>query len=91
MESMLEKNKNTYSTQIKYRIQNSIIFTYLLVGGFLFLNLAIGFWKGRKITSFSDYAVADKAYGTAALVMTYFASLNGGGTIFTDTTDNYRK
>lgn len=71
-------------------MENSILFTYLLVGGFLLLNLVIGLYKGRNIRSFLDYATGNKVYSTRALVMTYMATFIGGAAIFKDSTEIYR-
>ena len=50
-----------------------------MVVAFLLLTLVVGIYFSRKITSFRQYAVGDKQFGTATLVATVLATAYGGG------------
>lgn len=51
----------------------------LVVIFFLQITLRIGLYFGRKVTTFSDYAVGRKNFSTATLVATILATAFGGG------------
>ena len=57
---------------------------YLIVAAFLAITLLIGLRAGRGIKTLKEYAVANKTYGTVALVLTYLATEIGGGSILGD-------
>lgn len=57
------------------------IFNLYLVGVFLLINLVIGLWAGRGVTTIKDYILADKNSGVIALVLTLLASDIGGTAI----------
>ncbi|MEL6152882.1 MAG: sodium:solute symporter family protein, partial [Bacteroidota bacterium] len=58
---------------------------YLIVYAFLLITLYIGLRAGRGIKDIREYAIANKTYGTGALVLTYLATDFGGGTLLGDT------
>ena len=51
---------------------------YLIVYAFLLITLYIGLRAGRGIKDIREYAIANKSFGTAALVLTYLATEVGG-------------
>ncbi len=57
---------------------------YLIVYAFLAITLFIGFRAGRGIKDIREYALANKSFGTIALVLTYLATDIGGGSILGD-------
>jgi Na+/proline symporter len=58
------------------------IFNLYLIGGFFLINLVIGLWAGRNVTTIKDYILADKKFGVGALVITYLATEVGDDTVF---------
>jgi Na+/proline symporter len=58
---------------------------YLIVYVFLAITLFIGLRAGRGVKDIRDYAIANKSFGTIALVLTYLATDIGGGSILGDT------
>ena len=50
----------------------------LIVAAFLITILLVGLFAGRDIKDIREYAVANKMFGTAALVLTYMATEVGG-------------
>jgi Na+/proline symporter len=55
---------------------------YLIIYAFLFITLIIGMRASRGIKTVRAYAVADKSFGTLALVLTYLATNIAGASIF---------
>lgn len=55
---------------------STLMFT--LLGSFFVLNLLIGLWYGRNVTSMRDYALANKSLGVGPLSITYLATIVGG-------------
>ena len=51
---------------------------HLIVYLFLLITLAVGFWGGRGVKDIKDYALGNRAFGTAALVLTFLATEVGG-------------
>ncbi|MEL6412616.1 MAG: hypothetical protein AAFQ08_00650, partial [Bacteroidota bacterium] len=41
----------------------------------------IGLWTGKNIKDIKEYAVTNKKYGTAVLLLTFLATNIGGGTL----------
>ena len=58
---------------------NYLSIDYLIVYAFLLITLIIGLRAGRGIKDIREYAIANKMYGTWALVLTYLATEVGGG------------
>ena len=54
---------------------------HLIVYAFLLLTLFIGLWTGKNIKDIKEYAVTNKKYGTAVLLLTFLATNIGGGTL----------
>ncbi|MEL6152547.1 MAG: hypothetical protein AAFQ78_00810, partial [Bacteroidota bacterium] len=54
---------------------------HLIVYAFLLLTLFIGLWTGKNIKDIKEYAVTNKKYGTALLLLTFLATNIGGGTL----------
>ncbi|MEL7063685.1 MAG: sodium:solute symporter family protein, partial [Bacteroidota bacterium] len=54
---------------------------HLIVYAFLLITLAIGLWAGRGIKDIREYAIANKQFGTGALVLTWLATDIGGESI----------
>ncbi len=52
---------------------------YLIVYASLLATLYIGLREGRDIKDLRDYAIANKVYGTSALLLTFLATNLGGG------------
>src|SRR5690606_22496684 len=52
---------------------------YWIVGGYLFLILALGLNAGRKVHSLSQFSVAGRGYGRCVVFATLSASYIGGG------------
>jgi SSS family solute:Na+ symporter len=69
-------------------MQTSTIGLYI-VGAFLLVNLALGLWAGRDVKDIRDYAIGNKKWSTGALVMTYLATIVGGGWVFRYPKDLY--
>ena len=44
---------------------------YLIIYAFLAITLFIGIRAGRGVKDIGDYAIANKSFGTGALVLTY--------------------
>ena len=63
---------------------NYLSIDYLIVYAFLITTLIIGLRAGRGIKDIREYAIANKSYGTGALVLTYLATDFGGGSILDD-------
>ena len=61
------------------------IIDYLIVIAFVLITLYIGLRAGRGIKDIREYAIANKTYGTGALVLAYLATDIGGGVILDDT------
>ncbi|XWN35228.1 MAG: HD domain-containing protein [Roseivirga sp.] len=57
---------------------NYLSIDHLIVYAFLLITLAIGLWAGRGIKDIREYAIANKQFGTVALVLTYLATEVGG-------------
>jgi Na+/proline symporter len=57
---------------------------YLIVYAFLAITLYIGLRAGRGIKDIREYALANKSFGTIALVLTYLATDIGGGSLLGD-------
>ena len=55
---------------------------HLIVYAFLLITLVIGLRASRGIKSVREYAVANKSFGTLALVLTYLATNIAGASIF---------
>jgi Na+/proline symporter len=55
---------------------------YLIVYAFLLITLVIGLRSGRGIKSVREYIVANKSFGTMALVLTYLATNIAGASVF---------
>ncbi|CCM10016.1 exported protein of unknown function [Cardinium endosymbiont cEper1 of Encarsia pergandiella] len=53
---------------------------FLIVGGFLVLNLVVGL-ASKPATTFREYAVGNKRFPTAMLVASILATSFGGGTV----------
>ena len=51
---------------------------YLIVYAFLLVTLVVGFWSGRGIKNIREYAIGNRKFGTAALVLTFLATEVGG-------------
>lgn len=51
----------------------------VVIGSFLLLNLLVGIYFSRKKTTFREYAVGNKQFSTATLVVTVLATLYSGG------------
>jgi Na+/proline symporter len=51
---------------------------YLVVGIFLLITLVVGLRAGRGVKDFRSYAIGNKKFGTAALVLTFLATEVGG-------------
>ena len=58
---------------------------YLIVEAFLLITFIVGVRAGRGIKDIREYATGSKTYGTGALVLTYLATVIGGGSMFGDT------
>jgi Na+/proline symporter len=55
---------------------------YLIVYVFLLITLMIGLWSGKRIKNVREYIVANKSFGTMALVLTYLATNIAGASVF---------
>ena len=64
---------------------NYLSVDHLFVYAFLLITLYIGLRAGRGIKDIREYAIANKTYGTGALVLTYLATAIGGGILIDDT------
>ncbi|MEM7055480.1 MAG: HD domain-containing protein [Bacteroidota bacterium] len=53
---------------------NYLSIDYLIIGAFLLITLIIGLWAGRGIKDIREYAIANKQFGTAALIATFLAT-----------------
>ena len=51
---------------------------YLIVYAFLLIILIVGWQAGRGIKDIREYALGKRAFGTAALVLTFLATEVGG-------------
>lgn len=51
---------------------------HFIVYFFLFITLIVGFWAGKGVKNIRDYALSNRAFGTAALVLTFLATEVGG-------------
>jgi Na+/proline symporter len=63
----------------------------LIIGAFLLLTLVIGLWAGRGGKDIREYALANRSFGTVALVLTFLATdiagvsvVNGVAKIFSE-------
>jgi SSS family solute:Na+ symporter len=55
---------------------------YLIVYAFLALSLYIGLRAGRGVKDVLDYVIANRSFGTGALVLTYLATnITGAGVL----------
>lgn len=54
---------------------------YLIVYAFLAITLFIGLWAGKGVKDIRDYAIANKSFGTGALVLTYLATNIAGASV----------
>ena len=63
---------------------NYMSLDYCIVYAFVCATLVIGYLAGRGIKDIREYAIANKSFGTAALVLTYLATDFGGGTLLGD-------
>ncbi|MEM9569532.1 MAG: hypothetical protein AAF900_01085, partial [Bacteroidota bacterium] len=54
---------------------NTPLFIAFIV--FLFVNLALGLYKGRNVKTMKDYALANRAMGTGTLMITIVATMIG--------------
>eukprot|EP01132_Coremiostelium_polycephalum_P002991 gene2991-3734_t len=54
---------------------------YLVIYAFLLTTLIIGVWSGRRKQSITEYAVANRRFGTGALVLTFLATNLAGGSV----------
>ncbi|XWN35268.1 MAG: HD domain-containing protein [Roseivirga sp.] len=54
---------------------------HLIVYAFLLITLAIGLWAGRGIKDIREYAIGNRTFGTAALVLTFLATNVAGESI----------
>ena len=50
---------------------------YLIIYAFLFITLAIGLWAGKDIKDMRGYTLANRSFGTVALVLTFLATNMG--------------
>ena len=57
---------------------NYLSIDYFIVFSFLILTLIIGLRAGRGIKDIREYAIANKSFGTVALVLTFLATDIGG-------------
>lgn len=62
-----------------------------LVVSFIILNLIIGVYYSRSISSVSDYALGDRHFDTSSLVATTVATTIGGGFFAGAITESYRQ
>ena len=53
----------------------------IIVGAFLLITLATGLYAGRGIKDIREYAIANKAYGTATIILTVSATYIGGSVL----------
>ncbi|MDD9140011.1 MAG: sodium:solute symporter family protein, partial [Candidatus Cardinium sp.] len=60
----------------------------LIIGIFLFLTLAIGFYYGKGILTFQDYAVGNRKIASTAITLSLLATIYGGRAIY-DTLNFY--
>ncbi len=51
---------------------------HLIVYTFLLVTLLVGLWAGRGVKDIRDYAIANREFGTGALVITLIATYLGG-------------
>ena len=51
---------------------------FLIVYGFLFTIFLAGWWSGRGVRNIRAYALGNRTFGTAALVLTFLATEVGG-------------
>lgn len=65
--------------------------TYLMAAffAFLFLNLVVGWAKGRNVTTLKDYALANRGLGTGTLMITIIATILGAKYVTGKITDSY--
>lgn len=61
---------------------------YLIIGAFFLITLIIGLRAGRSIKDIREYAIANKMFGTGALVLTWLATDVAGETVLR-TIDGY--
>ena len=54
---------------------------YLIIGAFFLITLIIGLRAGRSIKDIREYAIANKMFGTGALVLTWLATDVAGETV----------
>jgi len=60
---------------------------HCIVYFFLILTLGIGLYAGRHIKTIKDYAIADKKYNAGILTITFLATLIGGGSTISETSN----
>jgi len=68
---------------------NYLSVDYLIVYAFLAVTLFIGLRAGRGIKDIREYAIANKSFGTGALVLTYLATNIAGGSVIGMVEDIY--
>ncbi len=49
----------------------------MIVYAFLLITLVIGLWAGRGVKDMREYALANRSFGTVALVLTFLATNTG--------------
>jgi Na+/proline symporter len=54
----------------------------IIVYSFLLLTLGVGLWAGRNVKTIEDYALANRAYSTPTLILTFLATWVGGNMLF---------
>ena len=59
-------------------INHFVIFSYLI------FILGLGFFCGKGIKGIQDYAIAEKSFGTVALILTFLATSFGAGSVIGD-------
>ena len=61
---------------------NYLTIDYLIVYAFLLISLIIGLRAGKGIKDIKEYAIANRSFGTGALVLTYLATnITGAGVL----------
>ena len=58
---------------------------YLIVYAFLAITLVMGIRAGRGIKDIKDYAIANRSFGTGALILTYLATNLAGASVINGT------
>ncbi|MEM7383287.1 MAG: sodium:solute symporter family protein, partial [Bacteroidota bacterium] len=60
---------------------NNLSIDHLIVYTFLAITLLVGLWAGRGIKDIREYAIANRMFGTGALVLTWLATDIAGETV----------